>query len=143
MKKFLIIAITGIILAAMIGVGWYFLRRGDSGEKGPASATSTPLEATAGEVKTEPEPVTDPAMIELLKKFADDQDYDGIKDEKEKELGTSLTEFDSDFDGLSDKLEIEKWKTDPLKKDTDGDGFGDGKEVLHGFNPLGAGKLVE
>jgi len=138
MKKFLIIAITGIIIV-LLGVGWYFLQRGKN--KGPASAP--PVSSAAADTAGKAEPETDPAMIELLKKFADDQDYDGIKDEKEKELGTSKTEFDSDFDGLSDKMEIEKWKTDPLKKDTDGDGFGDGKEVLKGYNPAGAGKLGE
>lgn len=138
MKKFLIITIVGIIAVVLLGVGWYFLQRGkDTG----ADVGNTKIEQPAETVKKDPEPVTDPAMVELLKKFADDQDYDGIKDEKEKELGTSITEFDSDFDGLSDKLEIEKWKTDPLKKDTDGDGFGDGKEVLKGYNPAGAGKL--
>lgn len=70
-----------------------------------------------------------------------DADSDGILDEIEKELGTSNQDFDTDHDWLSDYDEINKWKTDPTKKDTDGDGFSDGREVMNDFNPLGPGKL--
>jgi hypothetical protein len=41
---------------------------------------------------------------------------------------------------LNDGAEINIWGTDPQNKDTDGDGFTDGQEVLNGFNPKGAGK---
>ena len=137
MKKFLFIAIIAIIIAALGVGGWYFLLRD---KKNDINAVITKNEKT----ETAPaKPEVDAGTLELLKKFADDQDRDGIKDEEEKAQGLNPNEFDSDFDGLSDKLEIEKWKTDPLKKDTDGDGFGDGKEIIHGFNPIGAGKLEE
>lgn len=89
------------------------------------------------QVKSE-EKVDKPAEPYL---FANDQDKDGIKDEEEKKLGTSDYEFDTDKDGLSDSSEINEWKTDPTKADTDGDGFGDGIEVIKGYNPLGSGKL--
>lgn len=71
-----------------------------------------------------------------------DADADGILDETEKKLGTSNKDFDTDHDWLSDYDEINKWKTDPTKKDTDGDGFSDGREVMNDFNPLGPGKLI-
>ncbi len=71
-----------------------------------------------------------------------DRDGDGIPAEKEAELKTSDTEFDSDFDGLTDTSEIATWKTNPASPDTDGDGFFDGVEVLNGFNPLGEGKAL-
>ena len=73
----------------------------------------------------------------------DDQDRDGLPDDEERSLGTSVVEFDSDFDGISDADEVSAWGTDPKKKDTDGDGFADGIEVLNGYNPLGEGLLVE
>ena len=76
-----------------------------------------------------------------LAQFADDKDRDGLFVEREKELGTSDDNFDTDWDGLSDKDEVEKWGTDPTKADTDGDGYGDGFEIRHGFNPKGSGKL--
>jgi len=43
---------------------------------------------------------------------------------------------DSDHDGLSDKAETEIYGSDPQKWDTDGDGWGDGYEVWHGYSPL-------
>jgi len=42
---------------------------------------------------------------------------------------------DSDFDGLSDDKEKEIG-TDPFNPDTDGDGYFDGTEVEKGYNPL-------
>ena len=137
MKKFLFIAIIVIIVIALGFSGWYFLLRNKKDSNG---AVVTKDEITkAAPAKQE----VDAGTLELLKKFADDQDRDGIKDADEIVKGLNPNEFDSDFDGLSDKLEIEKYKTDPLKKDTDGDGFGDGVEVLNGYNPAGAGKLME
>jgi hypothetical protein len=43
---------------------------------------------------------------------------------------------DSDADGISDDAEINVYHTDPHQYDTDGDGVGDGSEVLDGTNPL-------
>lgn len=53
-------------------------------------------------------------------------------------------EIDSDGDGLFDREEIEIFRTDPNSPDSDGDGFNDGVEVSHGFDPVrGAGaKLI-
>ncbi len=43
---------------------------------------------------------------------------------------TDPLKVDTDGDGLSDGDEVLKYKTDPLKADTDGDGLSDGDEVL-------------
>ena len=45
---------------------------------------------------------------------------------------------DFDQDGLFDKNEIEIYKTDPARADTDGDGYEDGIEIENGFSPLEA-----
>ncbi len=45
---------------------------------------------------------------------------------------------DSDLDGLTDQGEIQVFRTDPNKADTDGDSYGDGVEVLAGTDPLDA-----
>jgi hypothetical protein len=43
---------------------------------------------------------------------------------------------------LTDFEEVNKYGTSPTNKDTDGDGFLDGEEVSHGYNPNGPGKLL-
>jgi len=42
---------------------------------------------------------------------------------------------DSDNDGLKDWQEIQIYKTDPCRQDTDGDGYLDGEEVVSGYDP--------
>ncbi|OGH83428.1 MAG: hypothetical protein A2469_01080 [Candidatus Magasanikbacteria bacterium RIFOXYC2_FULL_40_16] len=71
----------------------------------------------------------------------DDLDNDGLLDAREEELGTSNSEFDTDMDGIPDNLEVDTYKTDPIKFDTDGDGYSDGYEIMNGYNPLGEGRL--
>lgn len=73
--------------------------------------------------------------------LASDKDNDGIEDDDESKLGLSVTDYDSDKDGLSDKEEIERFGTDPTKADTDGDGYRDGVEIMKGFNPVGTGNF--
>ena len=82
-------------------------------------------------------------ILPVSKLPENDKDGDGILDTTEAELGTSSATYDTDEDGLSDKVEIERWKTDPMNKDTDGDGFADGYEVLMNYNPNGSGRLPE
>lgn len=48
--------------------------------------------------------------------------------------------LDLDNDGLSDYFEGQ-YKTNKNNRDTDGDGFLDGEEVMNGFNPNGPGSL--
>jgi hypothetical protein len=45
---------------------------------------------------------------------------------------------DSDADGIIDDAEMNTYRTDPQKNDTDGDGFDDGYEVVNQTNPLDA-----
>jgi hypothetical protein len=85
-----------------------------------------------------------------------DTDGDGYSDSDEIEhgynpLGTGRLDeqnqvpsdpnLDSDSDGLTNAQET-TYGTDPLKADTDGDGYLDGDEVANGFNPIGSGKLI-
>ncbi len=91
-------------------------------------------------------PLTDEPPVSELEIYPDlnpdDLDRDGITNDEEESLGLSPLEYDTDRDGISDKEEIDYWKTDPKKVDTDGDGFADGYEVMNGYNPLGAGELT-
>ncbi len=70
-----------------------------------------------------------------------DSDSDGLNDQEELKLKTSINNADTDGDGLLDREEVKIYKTDPLNPDTDGDGYLDGQEVRNGYNPKGAGRL--
>jgi len=65
-----------------------------------------------------------------------DTDGDGLYDEAELLLGTSINSSDTDNDGLSDKDEVKIYKTDPLKPDTDNDGWNDSEEINSNTDPL-------
>ncbi len=48
---------------------------------------------------------------------------------------------DSDHDGVPDKDEIGVYFTDPANKDTDGDGYTDFEELVHGYSPHSPGQI--
>lgn len=73
-----------------------------------------------------------------------DTDGDGFSDGQE-ELSTvpgavdaDGGHWDLDHDGVSDFAEVNTHLTDHLRHDTDNDGFGDGRELALGLNPLSA-----
>jgi hypothetical protein len=134
-----IILIIFIILLGIIVIGgsvFAFVKRSKQ-KKGEQASVST-----VGEMQmvTGTEEIEIP-VIEEIDLFPNDKDRDGIEDAEEAVLGTSDFDFDTDGDGLSDKSEIDTWKTDPVNPDTDGDGYNDGFEVLSGYNPVGEGML--
>lgn len=61
-----------------------------------------------------------------------DSDGDGLSDYMEDCLGTDKNQKDTDGDGLSDYEELYYTLTDPLMRDTDGNGIEDGQEDLDG-----------
>ena len=57
-----------------------------------------------------------------------DTDSDGLTDSYEAYFGTDKTKADTDDDGLNDYFELYTVNTDPLNKDTDGNGITDNLE---------------
>lgn len=53
---------------------------------------------------------------------------------------SAILVFDADADGLPDDIEA-RLGTDANNPDSDGDGYEDGLEVKHNYNPLGPGRL--
>ena len=72
-----------------------------------------------------------------------DNDSDNLDNAREEVLGTDPNNWDTDGDGLGDGDEVIIWKTDPKNPDTDGDGFEDGSEVRNGYSPTGPGRIFE
>ncbi len=70
---------------------------------------------------------TDPASTP-----GDDTDGDGLVDGEEARLGTDVARADTDNDGLSDGEEVYVFETDPLRLTSDGDPIPDGEEVVAG-----------
>lgn len=62
--------------------------------------------------------------------FLADFDGDGLKNLDEISIGTGVFNPDTDGDGLSDGLEVNIYRTNPLITDSDNDGLDDGTEVV-------------
>jgi uncharacterized membrane protein len=125
-----IILIVGLSVLAILGIGGYFLLRSvNVAPQTKPIITTTPVST--------PEPVVQPAPIS----------------EPEEETQATTEPFptqaspgvDTDSDGLTDTEETRIYQTDPRLPDTDKDGFLDGNEVYHGYNPAGGapGTLLE
>ncbi len=65
-----------------------------------------------------------------------DEDNDGLSNEKEISLNTLPNKRDTDEDNLDDGEEVNRRMTDPLNPDLDHDGLKDGDEIARGMDPL-------
>lgn len=104
---------------------------------------NTEVEALTPAPAAEVNETAAPTIQEPATAAALDSDLDGLTDAEEATFGTDSNNSDTDQDGLTDREEAKVYKTDPLNPDTDGDGFKDGDEINNGYNPKGAGKLLE
>ena len=68
----------------------------------------------------------------------EDKDGDLLNNLAEFQNGTKAYSADSDRDGLDDGLELTTHRTNPTKRDTDGDHMPDGWEITYELNPLTA-----
>jgi hypothetical protein len=128
-KKIIIVVLAIAVLIFGAALGFYFLRNRQVPEiSGTQNTNTTELPPEEQEVKN----------IEVL---FPDIDYDGLLNEKEKEIGTDPEKYDTDSDGLEDGQEV-SLRTDPLVKDynlegkdTDNDGLSDEFENKIGTDP--------
>ncbi len=132
MQKSWVRIVLGVITITLIGGGLFFITQQPQKKTSEILPSST---STSTEERPNPEPMPNPNP------FPGDDDRDGLTNAEETQLGTNPHNFDTDNDSLSYVTEVQVIHTDPKKADTDGDGFHDGIEVLHGYNPLGKGTL--
>lgn len=107
----------------------------------PSEQDKSPIEAQDTVSISTPPAVTFVTSRPAPPQRENDQDRDGLPDDRELSLGLSTTLADTDGDGLTDADEVDRWHTDPLSADTDGDGYSDLTEIANGYNPLGEGTL--
>ncbi|MDD4900548.1 MAG: hypothetical protein PHS62_00340 [Patescibacteria group bacterium] len=141
----------GLLFGGVVVViaGGYFGLKLAFGGKQAADSTIVEEQTSGGETNQATSPSAEEANtapiepVEQVITEPQDTDGDGLTDEEEAAYGTSVTDADTDQDGLTDREETKVYNTDPLIPDTDGDGYKDGDEVKNGYNPKGAGKLLE
>jgi hypothetical protein len=67
---------------------------------------------------------------------SDDVDGDGLTNAEESIAGSDVFDLDSDGDSLTDGHEVHTLGTNPMRRDSDGDGQDDASELGAGTNPL-------
>jgi hypothetical protein len=134
-KKLLLIGLVVFFVLLLIGLVVFFVQKKNTKTGSNNTSQNTENVSSTSSLDT----VSSTVVVDP---FPNDKDRDGVDDQKEKELGLSNRDFDSDGDGLSDADELDVWKTDPKKTDSDADGYSDGYEVFKGYNPNGSGKLT-
>ncbi len=133
-----------IVLAAIVIVGGAFLISWRILTSKTPVTPSAPQDLETNEQEltpVQPTPIVEEPAPETFVPL--DSDQDGLTDDLEIELGTSVNLSDSDADGLFDREEVEVYATDPLNPDTDGDTYSDGMEVKGMYDPKGPGKLLQ
>lgn len=126
-----IIILVGIVVLMLLSAGGYFLIQ--KAKEKTQTPVVAPVPTPRPAPETPPEPVKEPAVKEPE------------TEEPEVFPVEIVPGVDSDSDGLSDIEETLVYKTDPRLPDTDSDGFLDGNEVFHRYNPEGIapGTLLE
>ncbi len=81
---------------------------------------------------------TNPNDSKDPKEVPPDSDGDGLSDDYENGIGTSVSKPDTDGDGLKDGDEVNVYHTNPKNSDSDTDGLDDKYEIENGLNPINA-----
>jgi len=146
---FLLVIMVVVTIAVVAAVFWWFSGRGHNGDENRSVAdqllnkinnsnttdqnVNSDFDGGNGDQNNN---LDNDTGIDDTISVPDDSDKDGLTDEQEAFLGTSINSADTDNDGLFDREEVKVYKTDPLNPDSDGDGLSDGDEVKNYSDPL-------
>ncbi|NTW21949.1 hypothetical protein HGA34_00195 [Candidatus Falkowbacteria bacterium] len=162
-KKAIIISLTLLATAAIVGGFWYYSSRlkpapqsvepksdpfkeqyrpTPSGKTvNPATIVSSTTSVSERGVKKNPAKDDVQKNPQLYVDIMADDDKDGLTNPWEARYETDPKKTDTDNDGLSDYEEAMIYFSNPKVADTDKDGNSDGDEVKKGFSPIDDGKL--
>ena len=136
------------LLGVLFGYGGWFAYGKFVASRDAEDAKLPPFESPS-EVNNEQKnesastaPTTTEVAQNVIQSATLDTDMDGLTDEEEKKLGTDPNKPDTDGDLVPDMDEARVWMTNPLKADSDGDGYIDSAEIIKGYNPNGEGKFA-
>lgn len=120
------ILIIGALFLLILGAGaWYVLS-----VVNPSTQTEPEVEVEVEEPVTRPEPVVEEPDVEV--------EEPDVEPEVKDPFGGQVTPgTDTDSDGLTDVEEEVVYQTNTRLPDSDSDGFLDGNEVFHRYNPNG------
>lgn len=139
-KRGILFVFIGVAALLLIGLGVFMAWRYFDKPKAVVPTIQNTVEVNSMPVVNIPEVNVNSDLVNQAPK-SPDLDQDGLTAEEEIQYGTSDHAMDTDQDLLNDREEIKIYVTNPLKSDTDGDGYGDGEEVRNLYNPNGPGKL--
>lgn len=105
------------------------------------SKNSLPCEGTLFWCEEELDNITSNSDIAIIESEIQEEAGQESSSPEIEAASSSLSELDSDGDGISDEDENLIYGTNPLLKDSDGDGYSDREEIEGGYNPLGEGSL--
>lgn len=145
-SNFMVILVITVVALVLVGVGIVVFGKDLWQKKETGQNTNAAVVTNAANVNIQQPPVANIQAVttpEVNINTVKDFDGDGLSDDEEKTLGTNPQKSDTDNDGLFDREEVKVYQTDPRNPDTDGDGNPDGVEVKSGYNPNGAGKLLD
>lgn len=143
MLVFVFLVLAGLVYLVITGI---FIDKVEEGTSIVVNTVTNVVEEVVGNTNTSESSANDTndIFVNVEKNSGPlDSDGDGLTDEEESTLGTSISSNDTDHDGLFDREEVKVYKTNPLKSDSDGDGKLDGTEVDNGFDPNGPGLLLD
>jgi len=131
-KIFIIVGGALVLLGASVAAVLFFNKKPQTVvENPPVEETQTPPEEV---VQSEETVATTTEQSSLLEPIAPPVEEGPVITEPETPSEKLVQGSDSDADGLTDEEEA-IFQTDSTKPDTDGDGFLDGNEIFHLYNP--------